>query len=85
MTPGRKAAIARWNASEKGKAALRRYRQTAKGKACIKRANDKRVVLATRVIYLPTKATRDVAYAHIKRRQRGFVRQSRDASPISLD
>jgi hypothetical protein len=70
----------RWNTSAKGKATLHRYRATAKGKACIKRANDKRVVVATRVIYLPTQETRDLAYALIKRRRREFVTRFADGA-----
>jgi hypothetical protein len=57
----------------KGRATAIRYRQTAKGKAAIKRANEKRVIVATRVIYLGTKAQRDQVHAHIQRRRREFV------------
>jgi hypothetical protein len=79
MTESRRAAMRRWNTSAKGKATLHRYRATAKGKACIKRANDKRVVVATRVIYLPTQETRDLAYALIKRRRQAYVAQQRQS------
>jgi uncharacterized membrane protein len=76
--------VQKWAASEKGKAAARRYRATAKGKATVKRANEKRVV-ATRVIYLPTKDTRDLAHALIQRRRREFVtRQSGGAETESV-
>jgi hypothetical protein len=77
--------VKKWAASEKVKAAARRYRATAKGKATVKRANEKRVVVATRVIYLPTKDTRDLAHALIQRRRREFVtRQSGGAETESV-
>jgi hypothetical protein len=80
VTDARRKAVERWYRSDKGKAAARRYRETAKGKAAAKRANEKRITVATRVIYLPTKDTRDLAYALIQRRRREFVtRQSADS------